>query len=441
MEAAVLFNQEAEEAVIGSLFLEEDLIKDCTLIPEHFYLARLKRILWAMKRLDEQGKPIDVISVVEQIGTQNLEKIGGISYLTDLAGSVPSTANFNFYQDTVLEYSQKRKAIEIAGRMIEEAKTEEIGSTIHKGIQQLMAIEQNGMDGDSGSILPCLTDIYYDCEMEIGDITGIPSGFNKLDQLTGGFQESDFIVIGARPSVGKTAFALHIAVHAAEEHISLIFSLEMAKKQLLKRAASSLGHISTQNLRNPRKYFDDLHWAKLADAMGKLSLATLHIYDRAAIDISYIWSQVRKMRKTYGEGKKILVVIDYLQLIVGDPKHNQNRQAEISAISRDIKHMARELNVTVIALSQLSRGVESRQNKRPMLSDLRESGQIEQDADLIAFLYRDDYYDRDSEEKNIIEVILAKQRNGPIGTVDLHFHKEFGVFEDVEKGDKVGIEK
>ncbi|PLT33506.1 replicative DNA helicase [Bacillus sp. V5-8f] len=430
MDAWGLYNQEAEEAVVGALFLEEDLIKECALTPDHFYFTRLKRILWAMKRLDEKGKPVDVISVVEQIGPHNLEKIGGIGYLTDLAGSVPSTANFSFYQNTVLEYFQKRKAVEIADRLIQEAKTEDIGSTIQKGIQELMAISQAETGEESGSIFASLSDIYHECELEHGDVTGIPSGFQKLDQLTGGFQESDFIVIGARPSVGKTAFALNIAAHAAKEHLSLVFSLEMAKKQLLKRAASFLGNISTQRMRNPRKFFQNEDWVNLSEAMGRLSQTNLQIYDRAGMDMGYIWSQVRRMRKAYGDEEKILVVIDYLQLIVGDPKHKQNRHAEISGISRDLKHMARELNVTVIALSQLSRGVESRQDKRPMLSDLRESGQIEQDADLIAFLYRDDYYNRDSEKDNLVEVILAKQRNGPIGTVKLAFHKEYGRFEE-----------
>ncbi|WP_409300283.1 replicative DNA helicase [Peribacillus sp. SCS-155] len=431
MDALRLFSQDAEEAVVGALFLDEGLIRECTIQPEHLYITRLKRILWAMKRLDEKGKPIDVISVVEQIGTHNLEKIGGIAYITQLAGSVPSSANFHYYQDTVFQYYQKRRTGEIAAKIMEQAREEDIGSTIQTGINQLLSIGQSAKDEDSGSIYSSLTDIYEDCETEMGDITGISSGFGKLDLLTGGFQDSDLIVIGARPSVGKTAFALNIAAHAAIEHIAVIFSLEMGKKQLLKRATSFIGNISTQRMRNPRKEFQDSDWMGLTDAMGKLSLSNLHIFDRGAMDINYIWSKVRQLRKMYDGEKRMLVVIDYLQLIVGDPKHKQNRQAEISAISRELKHMARELNVTVMALSQLSRGVESRQNKRPLLSDLRESGQIEQDADLIAFLYRDDYYNNESKEANVVEVILAKQRNGPIGTVRLDFHKEFGRFKEV----------
>lgn len=430
MNGMALVNQEAEEALVGSLFLEEGLIKECILQPEQLYSNRLKRILRAMKQIDEKGKPIDVISVMEQIGTQDLDTIGGLGYMTELAGSVPTTANFGFYQDTVLEYYQKRKAVEVACRIMEEAKNEDIEATIQRGIQELMKIDQHGNVEDGGSILPTLVDIYNDCETEYADITGIPSGFRKLDKLTGGFQGSDFIVIGARPSVGKTAFALNIAAHASSRDVCLVFSLEMAKKQLLKRATSFLGEITTQRMRNPRKSFEDEDWIKFSTAMGRLSTANLQIYDKAGMDMRYIWSQVRKARRDFGEERRILVVIDYLQLIAGDAKHKQNRQAEISEISRGLKHMARELNVAVMALSQLSRGVESRQNKRPMLSDLRESGQIEQDADLIAFLYRDDYYSTDSEEKNIVEVILAKQRNGPIGTVKLAFHKEYGRFEE-----------
>ncbi|MDQ0220743.1 replicative DNA helicase [Peribacillus cavernae] len=365
MEGIGLFNQEAEEALVGSLFLEEGIIKECIFQPEQLYNNRLKRILWAMKRVDEKGKPIDVILVMEQIGTQNLDKIGGVSYITELAGSVP-TANFHFYQDMVLEYSQKRKAVEVAGRIIEEAKTEDIGSTIQQGIQELIKIDQNRNEEDGGSIIPCLTEIYNDCETEYADITGIPVDFSKLDMLTGGFQESDFIVIGARPSVGKTAFALNIAAYASNKDVCLVFSLEMAKKQLL--ATSFLGDISTQKMRNPRKTFEDEDWMKLSRAMGKLSTANLQIYDKAGMDMPYISSQVRKARREYGEERRILVVIDYLQLIVGDAKHKQNRQTEISEISRGLKHMARELHVSVIALSQLSRSVESRQNKRPMLS-------------------------------------------------------------------------
>ncbi|MBU8878795.1 replicative DNA helicase [Bacillus sp. FJAT-29790] len=434
MQEFELFNQEAEEAVVGSLFLEEGLVKDCTIRPEQLYLKKLQRLFAAIKCLNEKGKPIDVISVVEEIVTQNLESIGGISYITKLAGSVPTTANFRFYQDTVKEYYQKRKAVEIAGRIRNDARFADIATTLREGIHDLMLIEDHLGDDDLGEIMSSLVDLYSDCGKDLGEITGIPSGFKKVDRLTGGFQESDLIVVGARPSVGKTAFALNIALNASKNDIALIFSLEMLKKQLLKRAASCNGRISSMKMRNPKRLFNEMDWEQFSDAMGNISKANLHIFDKAGMDMNYIWSKVRKVRREYGEQKRILVVIDYLQLIVGDPKHKSNRQAEISEISRGLKQMARELNVAVIALSQLSRGVESRQDKRPMLSDLRESGQIEQDADVIAFLYRDDYYHKQSEQKNIIEIILAKQRNGPIGTIELAFVKEYGRFADLSSG-------
>ncbi|MBT2690133.1 replicative DNA helicase [Bacillus sp. ISL-47] len=430
MQGYGLYSQEAEEALVGALFLEEGLVKDCTVRPEHLYLARLKRLLTLIHQLEAKGKPIDVISVVEEAGHQNLESIGGIGYITQLAGSVPTVANFKFYQDTVLEYYQKRKAVEIAGRIQQNAQTGNIAGVLKEGIHDLMLIEDRMGDEDLGEVMPALIELYEESERDCGEMTGIPSGFAKLDRLTGGFQESDLIIVGARPSVGKTAFALNIALNAADHDIALIFSLEMSKKQLLKRMISCKGEINSVKMRNPTRYFGNGDWAHFSGVMGELGKAKLHIFDQAGMDIQYVWSKVRKARRKYGEDKRILVMIDYLQLIIGDSRH-QNRQGEISEISRKLKTMARDLNVAVIALSQLSRGVESRQDKRPMLSDLRESGQIEQDADVIAFLYRDDYYDKESEQQDTIEIILAKQRNGPIGTVRLAFIKEIGKFGDL----------
>ncbi|GLB61428.1 replicative DNA helicase [Cytobacillus sp. NCCP-133] len=430
MQGYGLFSQEAEEAVVGALFLEDGLVKDCKVKPEHFYLARLKRLMQLIRQLDAKGKPVDVISVMEEAGQQNLESIGGISYITQLAGSVPSVANFKFYQDVVLEYYQKRKAVEIAERIQQNAQTGDISGTLRDGIQDLMLIEDHIGDEDLGEVMPALVELYEESEKDLGEWTGIPSGFARLDKLTGGFQESDLIIVGARPSVGKTAFALNMALNAAGQDIALIFSLEMSRKQLLKRMISCKGEINSIKMRNPKRYFNPADWNHYTGVIGELGKTALHIFDQAGMDIQYIWSKVRKARRKYGDDKRILVVIDYLQLIVGDSRH-QNRQGEISEISRKLKTMARELNVAVIALSQLSRGVESRQDKRPMLSDLRESGQIEQDADVIAFLYRDDYYDRDSDKQDTIDIILAKQRNGPIGTVRLAFMKEIGRFGDL----------
>ena len=431
MERSPYYNLEVEEALIGALFLEEDLMKDCTIRPEHLYVNKLRMIFTLMLQLVEKGKPIDMVSVAEEAGIKHLENIGGCSYLAALAGSVPSTANFHYYQEIVKQYYQKRKTIEIAHRIKQRAEHEDIESILRDGIQDLQKVEDHLTIEDGGEIKQGLIDLYHECEKDMGDIVGIPSGFTSVDQLTGGFQESDLIVIGARPSMGKTAFAINLALEAAKEDVSIIFSLEMAKKQLLKRALGQIGRVSSVKLRNPYRLFQEKDWNDLHQAMGVLTSLNLHIFDQGGIDVNFIRSHVRKLRRKYGEEKRMLVIIDYLQLIMGDPRLKGNRQAEISEISRALKMMAKELNVVVIALSQLSRAVESRQDKRPMLSDLRDSGQIEQDSDVIAFLYRDDYYDQRSEQKNRIEIIIAKQRNGPIGTVHLAFYKEFGRFQDL----------
>lgn len=428
MEGFQPYNQEAEAALVGALFLDPELVKECTIRPEQLYSRRLRLIYSAIRSLDDKGKPIDVIAVAEELGPQGLDGIGGFSYITELAVSVPTTANFSFYQKMVLEYAQKRKAIQIAGKIIEQAKETDITKTLSDGIQDLMAVEQEQTDDDMGDIKDSLVHLFLECEKDLGDIVGIPSGFHHLDRLTGGFQESDLVIVGARPSMGKTAFALNIALNAAKEDISLIFSFEMSKKQLLKRLAGLTGKIDSLKMKNPKREFHEEDWQHFSNAIGMITKVNLHIFDRAGMDVAYIWSKVRKIRREYGGEKRILVVIDYLQLIEGDQKSKPFRQAEISEISRRLKMMARELNVVVIALSQLSRGVENRQDKRPILSDLRESGQIEQDADLIAFLYRDDYYTKDSPQKDKLELILAKHRNGPTGTIELGFHKRYGQF-------------
>jgi replicative DNA helicase len=428
MEGFELYSLEAETAFVGAFFSEPELLKECTIRPEQLYSPRLRQLYRAICSLDEKGKPIDEIALIEELGPQGMEGVGGVSYVMEVKASLRTTANFGYYQKLVLEYAQKRRVIQITEKIMENTKEKDITKTLNEGIQDLMAVEQEQIDDDTGEIRNSLIDLYMDCEKDLGEIVGIPSGFHYLDRLTGGFQESDLVIIGARPSMGKTAFALNIALNAAREDISLFFSFEMSKKQLLKRLAGLTGKIDSLKMKNPKREFHEEDWQNFSDAIGKITNVNLHIFDRASMDVAYIWSKVRKIRREYGAEKRILVVIDYLQLIEGDQNSRQFRQAEISEISRRLKMMARELNVVVIALSQLSRGVESRQDKRPILSDLRESGQIEQDADLIAFLYRDDYYAKDSPEKDKLEVILAKHRNGPTGTVELGFHKCYGKF-------------
>ncbi|XTP54060.1 replicative DNA helicase [Niallia sp. Krafla_26] len=399
MERNPYYHIEVEEAIIGALFLEGELIHECTLLPEHFYSPQLRKIYILMQQLAEKGKPIDVVSVAEEAGPDSFFEMGGGGYFPSLAESTPTTANFKHHQEIVKKYAQKRNTVLIANKIRKATEAGELDCIIREGIQDLQNVEDSLVDEKLGDIKEGLIDLYLDCEKDLGEISGIPSGFKDLDGLTGGFQESDLVVIGARPSVGKTAFALNIALQAAKEDVAVIFSLEMSKKQLLKRAVGQIGYVSSVKLRNPNRLFDEKDWNGLQQALGIMSKMGLHIYDRGGMDVHYIWSHVRKLRQHYGKERRMLVVIDYLQLIMGDPRLKGNRQAEISEISRALKQMAKELCVVVIALSQLSRAVESRQDKRPMLSDLRDSGQIEQDSDVIAFLYRDDYYDRDSKKK------------------------------------------
>lgn len=432
MEEQLLYNLEVEKSYLGILLAEPGLIKDGKIKPFQLSPGKNFNVLWTLQDLDEKGIPIDFVSVMERVGRKNIEKIGGPDYLGDLAASVPSTASFTYYEKLIHEYWQRREVVTVANQIKESALTGEPAIVIQTGINDLMRLEDNSTDDDDGSIKDDLVAVYDELETPKGEITGMPTGFKELDRLTAGLQKQDFIVIAARPSVGKTAFALNIAEGVAkqEQFAVGIFSLEMGRKQLLKRMISSNGRINAQHIRTSNLI--DKDWGKLTGAMGDVSNLNLRIFDNSGITVNQIWAKVRKMKWDY-EGKDILVIIDYLQLITESAKHKGNRTQEISEISRMLKHLARELDVCVIALSQLSRAVEQRQDKRPMMSDIRESGQIEQDADVIGFLYRDDYYDKESESKNIIEIIIGKQRNGPIGTISLAFIKEYGVFLNLER--------
>lgn len=296
-----------------------------------------------------------------------------------------------------------------------------------------MEVAQRKNSGAFQNIKDVLVQTYDNIEQlhnRKGDITGIPTGFIELDRMTAGFQRNDLIIVAARPSVGKTAFALNIAQNVAtktDESVA-IFSLEMGAEQLVMRMLCAEGNINAQNLRTGNLTEED--WGKLTMAMGSLSNSGIFIDDTPGIRVSEIRSKCRRLKQENGLG---MILIDYLQLIQGSGRSSDNRQQEVSEISRALKALARELEVPVIALSQLSRGVEQRQDKRPMMSDIRESGSIEQDADIVAFLYRDDYYDKESENKNIIEIIIAKQRNGPVGTVSLAFVKEYNKFVNLER--------
>ena len=388
-----------------------------------------------MLKLSDQGKAIDVVTVTEELAaTEQLENIGGVSYLMELANAVPTAANVEYYARIVEEKSLLRRLIRTATEIAQEgySREDEVESLLSEAEKKIMEVSGRKSAGSFISIKDVLVEAYDNIEKlanRQGDITGIPTGFTELDRMTAGFQRNDLIIVAARPSVGKTAFALNIAQNVATktDEVVAIFSLEMGAEQLVMRMLSSEGNINAQNLRTGD--LSDEDWKKLTMAMGSLSNAQIYIDDTPGIRIAEMRAKCRRLKQERGLG---MILIDYLQLIQGDGKAD-NRQQEVAKISRSLKALARELEVPVIALSQLSRSVEQRQDKRPMMSDIRESGSIEQDADIVAFLYRDDYYDKETENKNIIEIIIAKQRNGPVGTVQLAFAKEYSKFVNLER--------
>ncbi|WP_188387604.1 replicative DNA helicase [Priestia taiwanensis] len=429
MEDPIYF---AEESVLGCILCDGDLMKDTLLMPQHFYLTEHQMIFAKMRDIEGNNKKIDLVSLMIELG-DNLANIGGSEYLNKLTFQVPSTANFQFYVETVLDGWKHREAIKLTSKLQRHLQQQHDLSMIHQMTSELLDLSEIGIAADF-HLNEKLVDLYEEMQREKGELTGINTGYKELNNMTDGFQEQDFIVIGARPSVGKTAFALNIASAAAQSNLAVgIFSLEMASEQLLKRISSSIGNINGMKMKNPRRYFSVEDWQIFSEVIARINEWKLEIWDKPSVTISEMYAQVRRFKRKH-QDKQCLIIIDYLQLITGDKKHSGNRIQEISEISRKLKMMARELNVCVVALSQLSRNIESRQDKRPKLSDLRESGQIEQDADVIAFLYRDNYSNMNGNDTNIVEVILAKQRNGPVGTVKLLFIKEINKFVNLEEG-------
>ncbi|TGA98677.1 replicative DNA helicase [Sporolactobacillus shoreae] len=440
------YNTEAEQAVLGAVFLEPEAVVTATelLVPEDFYRTSHQLIFSVMIQLFDRNEPVDVVTVTNALQSgKHLEEVGGVSYLADLAGSAPTAANIEFYCNIVAEKSLLRRLIRTATQIVSDSYTreDEAESIVDDAERQILEVAERKRTGEFRSIKDVLIETYDNIEAlqsRKDDVTGTATGFLELDRMTAGFQKSDLIIVAARPSVGKTAFALNIAQNVATKNEAnvAIFSLEMGARQLAMRMLCAEGNIDAQKLRTGRLEDDD--WQKLTMAMGTLSRAGIYIDDSPGIRVNDIRSKCRRLKQEKGLD---LVVIDYLQLIIGSGGggRQENRQQEVSEISRTLKAMARELDVPVIALSQLSRGVESRQDKRPMMSDIRESGSIEQDADIVAFLYRDDYYNKESEKQNIIEIIIAKQRNGPVGTVELAFIKEYNKFVNIDRNHQEDI--
>jgi len=432
-------NIQAEQAVLGAIFLEPSAIGAASerLVPEDFYRTSHQRIFQVMLDLSERGEPVDVVTVTAELRNQKLlDEVGGLDYISELANSTPTAANIEFYSQIVEEKSLLRRLIRSATKIVSDGYTrdDDVDVILDDAEKAILEVSQRKRSTAFQSIKDILVEAYDNIEIlhnRKGDVTGIPTGFIELDRMTAGFQKNDLIIVAARPSVGKTAFALNIAQNVAtktNENVA-IFSLEMGAQQLVMRMLCAEGNIDAQRLRTGKLAEED--WQKLTMAMASLSNAGIYIDDTPGIRVNEIRSKCRRLKQEKGLG---MVLIDYLQLIQGSRTgRNENRQQEVSEISRSLKAIARELEVPVIALSQLSRGVESRQDKRPMMSDIRESGSIEQDADIVAFLYRDDYYNKESEKQNIIEIIIAKQRNGPVGTVELAFIKEYNKFVNLER--------
>ena len=415
---------EGEQSVIGSMLMDREAIITASEIisAEDFYQHQYGIMFEAMIELFNEGKPVDLVTLQNRLKEKDVPpEISSLEFVRDIITTVPTSANVKSYANIVREKAVLRKLIKT---------NEDIANTCYLGRESLDVIladtEKRIFDllqsRDSREFVP-IRQVALDVLEKIEKasktketVTGVPTGFIDLDYKTSGFQPSDLILLAARPSMGKTAFVLNVVDHVAvKKRIPcMVFSLEMSKEQLVNRMLSMESNVDTQKLRTGT--LTDSDWDAVVEGVGIIGNSSLIIDDTPGISISELRSKCRKMKLEQGLG---MIIIDYLQLMTGSGKTSDNRQQEISEISRSLKALARELKAPVVALSQLSRACESRADHRPMLSDLRESGAIEQDADVVMFLYRDDYYNKDSEMKDIAEVIIAKQRNGPIGTVDL----------------------
>lgn len=428
---------EAEQSVIGSMIMSRDAIVEASEIitGADFYQQQYGMVFEAMVELHDEGKAVDLITLQERLKEKDLPpEISSMEFVRDLLSTVPTSANIKYYAEIVAEKSMLRKLIKTTEEItnacyLGKEKTQDILEVTEKKIFDLV---QNRGSEELVPIRQVVLNAIEKIEKASrsqGSVTGIPTGFIDLDYKMSGFQPSDLILVAARPSMGKTAFVLNIAQYMAfhNDVTAAIFSLEMSKEQLVNRLLALESKVDSQNIRTGN--LEDEEWAKLIEGANIIGKSNLIIDDKPGISISELRSKCRKYKMEHNLG---IIFIDYLQLMTGSGR-SESRQQEISEISRSLKALARELNVPVVALSQLSRAVEQRPDHRPMLSDLRESGAIEQDADVVMFIYRDDYYNKDSENKNIAEIIIAKQRNGPIGTVNLVWLPNYTKFVNMKK--------
>ena len=431
-------DEDAEQAVLGSMLTDNDAVMAAVevLKEDAFYREDNKIIYQAILNLYSKSEPIDIITLKDELESMGkFEQVGGFEYLASLPDKVPTTANVQKYIKIVEEKSVLRNLIKTANEIIDLGydPTQEVEDVMNKAEKKIFDIIQNKNEKGYAPIKDVLIESFTKLEELYNQkkhITGVPTQFYDLDDKTAGLHGSELILVAARPAMGKTAFALNIATNAAlRANVPVaIFSLEMSKDQLVNRMLCSEAMVDSNKVRTGK--LDEEDWTKLAEAIGPLSEAGVYIDDTPGISVMEIRTKCRKLKMEKNIG---LVVIDYLQLISGSNKRNGSREQEISEISRSLKVLAKELNVPVIALSQLSRAVEQRDDHRPMLSDLRESGAIEQDADIVMFLYRDDYYNKESAEKDIAEVIIAKQRGGSTGTVKLYWMGNYTKFVNIER--------
>jgi replicative DNA helicase len=438
---------EAEQSLLGALLLDNqafDRVADLV-AGEDFYRDDHRRIWRHIARLIEAARPADVVTVAESIEhSEDKDKAGGPAYLAALAQNTPSALNIRRYAELVRERAVQRRLAQVATEIAETALSpsgKDVGQLLDEAESKIFQIAESGARKDQGliGISPVLAKVFeridhLHSQDNPSDITGVPTGFVDLDRMTAGLQPGDLVIVAGRPSMGKTAFALNIAEHVAL-HPSVampvaVFSMEMSSSQLAMRMLSSMSKVDQTRLRTGR--LNDEEWSRLTDEIGRLNEAKIHVDETAALNALELRARARRMKREYG--KLGLVVVDYLQLM-SSTSHGENRATEISEISRSLKALAKELDVPVVALSQLSRAVEQRNDRRPLMSDLRESGAIEQDADVILFIYREEVYAPDKEEaKGRAEVIIGKQRNGPIGNVHLTFLGRFTRFANAIDG-------
>lgn len=440
-------NPEAEQAVIGSMFLEKNALqKACEVLNQDaFYFNNNAKIFGTIKDMAEKKVPIDLTTVTTELKNKNiLNEVGGVEYLTEILDSVATAANIDQYIKTVEESALLRKLIEVSTNIATSAYTPEksVNETIDDAERRILSVVKNRRSSEFRTIKDVLIQTQKNLEIlaqSKSDVTGIATGWYDIDKLTTGLHGGQLIIIAARPAMGKTAFALNLATNVAltSGKPVALFNLEMGAEQLANRMLSSQGQVEGNKIATGKLLNDD--WKRINEAISQLSEAKLYMDDTPGLTIGEIRSKCRRLASS-DEGLG-LVVIDYLQLITSSTNYGTNRQQEVSDISRSLKTMALELNIPVIALAQLSRAVDSRENKRPIISDLRESGSIEQDADIVAFLYRDDYYNKEKvsdSNTSISEFIVAKHRNGPTKTIELLFKRDTSTFLSYQSSDMNG---